>query len=448
MPAMKRLSLLAAAVVAGAVAFDAAALSNCKYVTDRPAAPGDWTLSPKDVAALHDVYTRITKVARIKPALVLCESRTVNAAAMAGQGRSAILVTAELVRVTRDDPDQLAAVIGHEFGHLIHKHAQKKLINAVASIKEAAQQREATVHAGATVAEANAEAYEQFLANTSAFSRTAEREADDQGFSLANLAGYSPSGARRFAEKMNDRTVARETSYLSSHPGWQERMQRNKTLEANEEFRAEAAGRVAVEDVAGLRKVLVRWNREIPGSGAASYYEAMHLHLSGAPQDKVAAKFDEAAGYFVGEGKLPHAGQSYQAESDMARLALCVSLFRADRRYEALQCAATLRTQQDVDLFRKITKADVIWMPQADRHLTIFADRVRPAEVMITNCEHVAEREALRRIYAWRVTRTVDPKSRNGGYAAMECSPNMCNCVAIPEAEIPQSAIDALSENR
>jgi predicted Zn-dependent protease len=56
------------------------------------------------------------------------------------------------------------------------------------------------------------------------FSRNDERSADEMGMQWAMQAGYSPCGSYRFAAKMNALGEGAAITFLSTHPGNNERM--------------------------------------------------------------------------------------------------------------------------------------------------------------------------------------------------------------------------------
>lgn len=115
-----------------------------------------------------------------------------------------------------DSDDQLACILGHEIGHIVAKHAVKKLQAAmgytlirilVGTIPETAQ-----IGRGMDLA------FEQIL---SGFSREDEFLADRLGVRYAKRAGFSPYGMIEFLEKLHRielRKPPKPKSYIKTHP--------------------------------------------------------------------------------------------------------------------------------------------------------------------------------------------------------------------------------------
>ncbi|MDZ8054702.1 MAG: M48 family metallopeptidase [Aulosira sp. ZfuVER01] len=114
---------------------------------------------------------------------------------------------------TVDNEDQLAAVMGHEIGHicnndLINKLKQTQLAQGAASL------------AGLDQSAVTAIAYK--LAVDLPNSREAEFNADDKGLQYMKRAGYNPKAMPAFLRKLLKQSSP--PSFLSDHPGTQERI--------------------------------------------------------------------------------------------------------------------------------------------------------------------------------------------------------------------------------
>jgi hypothetical protein len=268
--------------------------------------------------------------------------------------------------------------------------------------------------------------------SVTAFSRETEREADDEGFSLARRAGFSHAGMRRMFEKMAQKYGNEQGGYLASHPGLGDRVKDSGRLETNETYRERASRHFAAKETAELRKVVDEWRRQIPDSGAAAYYDAMHGLMTG--NSAATARLDEAVGYFHGEG-MSSIAQAYQAESSQAPLALCVSLFRQGQKGRALDCLQLLKTDEELRQFRAITGWNAfVFVPAASADgSALYASRVVDGTVALTNCKRVAAEADLPVVRAWRVPPSLGKKAVEP--AQMVCSPDMCNCREATEEE-------------
>ncbi len=137
----------------------------------------------------------------------------VNAQAAPG-GR--ILIFSEMLKFA-ESPDQLAGVLAHEMAHEIHRHPLQAIL------REAGISVTLNLIAGGgwTAGAAGA------LLGSS-YSRNAEREADDTGFTLLQKAGISTAGMVRLFERLEKElpSMPRELQIISSHPRGAERAKR------------------------------------------------------------------------------------------------------------------------------------------------------------------------------------------------------------------------------
>jgi len=144
---------------------------------------------------------------------VVFDSETLNAFALPG---GKVGVYAGLIDLL-DDDDELAAVIGHEIGHVVARHGGKRmsqgiLVGVIGAV-------------GGAMVE-NAELFRQAYGGitNAAFvlphSRKDEQEADMMGLHFAALAGYDPEAAVRVWQKMDEvsKPEDRPPAWLSTHP--------------------------------------------------------------------------------------------------------------------------------------------------------------------------------------------------------------------------------------
>ena len=176
--------------------------------------------------------------------IAVFDDPTPNAFALPG-GR--IGVHTGMLQVART-PDQLAAVIGHEIGHVLADHANERLTQQLA------------VQGGLMLVDLFAEDSGSFEQETLRkalgigaeyglllpYSRTHEREADVLGRDLMAAAGFDPRASLQLWQNMAAAGGAAPPAFLSTHPSHDNRM--NELGEDMEEAlaayrHAHAAGR-------------------------------------------------------------------------------------------------------------------------------------------------------------------------------------------------------------
>jgi len=157
----------------------------------------------------------------------LVQDKGVNAFCMPG---GKIVVYEGLLPVTRDEAS-LAVVLGHEIAHAVAKHSAERMSNQV-------KQQYGTQLLGAVAQGAGVSSDVQQLGSlamgvgsqlfTSGFSRKQENEADYLGLIFAAMAGYDPSVAIAFWQRMSASTGGGSTSLFSDHPSDESRIKKIK----------------------------------------------------------------------------------------------------------------------------------------------------------------------------------------------------------------------------
>lgn len=131
-------------------------------------------------------------------------------------------VTTGLLALVRND-DQLAAVLGHEVGHVVARHAAERYSqNAVANVGVGLLQGAAGDYAQAAGAIAGLGAQFGVLLR---YSRTHELEADRLGVDYVQAAGFRPTEAVALWRLMQQQRQGSAPEFASTHPSDATRIQ-------------------------------------------------------------------------------------------------------------------------------------------------------------------------------------------------------------------------------
>ena len=162
----------------------------------------------KYVSLVGSVLASASSRPNLKWTFIVLDTDGVNAFAAPG---GFVHITRGALALIQNEAE-LADVLGHEIGHVTAKHT----INAI--------QKSKSVSAGANatgrekLARAAQFGYETVLENN--FDRKQEMEADKIGVTLANGAGYAPTGLSAFLTRLSDRnkTLKDRSGLFASHP--------------------------------------------------------------------------------------------------------------------------------------------------------------------------------------------------------------------------------------
>ncbi len=168
----------------------------------------------------------------------IIEEEEPNAFALPG---GPIYVTTGLMKLVQAD-DELAAVLGHEVGHLTAKHIVKRIQGALGAqllqlLAVAGSQGDPRTRAGLDLA---------FASIFTAYSQEDELEADRLSVRYLKEAGYRPLAAVDFLTRLKEHTFkspSRRFSYFRSHPYFSDRIR---------VVRQEATGQIQFDDYINL----------------------------------------------------------------------------------------------------------------------------------------------------------------------------------------------------
>lgn len=184
------------------------------------------TVSGADLDRLRNAKLRLERVAPLSHVpLLLSNAQEPDAFASDREGSFVVVVSASMLRLVQNDEDAMAALLGHEYAHLIRRHgpAQQPREETRRKIKDWSW---VGGLAGAPLINTTAKAV------TTAYSRDQEREADADGIRYAIAAGFDPWGAVRLQEKLGTVSQATSLSFLSTHPQNAERIENMRKLAA------------------------------------------------------------------------------------------------------------------------------------------------------------------------------------------------------------------------
>lgn len=137
-------------------------------------------------------------------------------------------VNLPMVKLFELDGDAFAAIIGHEYAHIVLNHS------GVRQQREETRQGFSTLLgfalglAGVPMGNTVADLTTTLVATT--YTRDEERDADKAGLEYARRAGYDPRGAIRAWQKMMSASGSFSIPFLSTHPPSAERLETMKRL--------------------------------------------------------------------------------------------------------------------------------------------------------------------------------------------------------------------------
>jgi predicted Zn-dependent protease len=186
----------------------------------------------KDLVAAVEVYYRSKNMAKdlkdFSWEFNVVDDPNINAFCMPG---GKVVVYTGILKVTQNE-DALACVMGHEIAHALANHGNERMSQGLVaqlgltSLDIALSQKPAATRSlFMSAAGVGAQ-----LGVLLPFSRKHESEADEIGLYLMTMAGYNPTEAAPFWQRMNSGAGGRPPEFISTHPDPVRRAQRLKEL--------------------------------------------------------------------------------------------------------------------------------------------------------------------------------------------------------------------------
>ena len=188
------------------------------------------TIQASRARSLRDVKRRIEKEAGFAAAFSLTDMGmpSPNAFSTVNDKGAFVALNLAMLDLLGDDPDALAAVVGHEYAHLALKHREAR------QTREVGRQVLGTIiglllgRVGVPMGGTISDIGTSMVSRT--FSREEEREADEKGIRYAAAAGFSVDGGIRAWERMAGKNSNRPVSFLATHPAPEVRIENMRQL--------------------------------------------------------------------------------------------------------------------------------------------------------------------------------------------------------------------------
>lgn len=350
------------------------------------------SLTTAQAQMLSVVVRRLGETARLSPAVFVCfveepAARVVHSR----RSRPSIYLSTGLVALLKSDPDMIAWALAHEFAHAIHGHGKDDARAeqtageiAVSTGREVARD---TGSRGAALIVAR----QVFELGLNAYSREIEREADETGFQLMIMAGFSPSGAVNAAKLMMLDRGSGPTSFWSTHPGWEERVHtldnaakkvfemrgREAAAQANAiataQLKDRASALVDAKNWAELSELVADWLKRYPDSSDGWYFEGLLRQARKKPTVQVVAALEKAV--------------SLDPQNTAAWLELCTKLYKTGHRRESAYCGRDLQGTGLVRQYREEVYQDRLFVHDRPALLSdrLWSVRESGGSTLITN---------------------------------------------------------------
>ena len=243
----------------------------------------------------YDAKEKIQRVANLSPKFIVCGDNAPNAFAMRKDGEDVVGVTLGMVNMINGDSDMAAAVMGHEFAHhtLNHRDSMQTsyyITSFVSTIIGLALDVAITAAANGNNGgyNNNRRRNTQPIVSTigrdlsfiggalllSKFSRDHEREADEQSYKYMLATGFNPEGSVKLANLFTEKKMTSSGLFFDTHPGWEERAERIKTIIAKANEPASTSTQVAYTNEASSSNISAIAQNSMSGNQTQQSYSS------------------------------------------------------------------------------------------------------------------------------------------------------------------------------
>lgn len=391
---------------APALRCDAAARFSANLERARPLEPRRKEMVEKLRRATRNLVTaheRLVAVSDVKPELLVCLSRDINALVI-DRGKPVFVMTGMLLAYGHEE-DLLAAVLAHEIGHLARDHAgyRRKAVGAFAYQAQIAANAE--FYRSGDYAKAVSAGVATLGLNAFAFSREQEADADSFGTVLLTRAGYKAGAIMKLMTRMLLDLGDRPTQWFSTHPGWAERMNRVEARVTDEELDQLARALAKAGDSATLARRINGWLAQLPDSGNAWFHKAAFLERLRSP--RYVEAYERAL-----TSQAPALSRTSEELAELW-LSLCVGLYRTGHKLESAHCSRYIAHQDSYERYRAATFGNLLFVHgPAPAGGSLLAARDQDGSKLITNDTRLLRERGLsgQAFSPWRAAPFASPE--------------------------------------
>jgi predicted Zn-dependent protease len=187
-----------------------------------------WTMPTRTIQEMTLAHLRISRAANVQSDLYIVEGDDPNAFATFVNGQRVIGINLGMVKLIGGDPNEYAALIGHEAAHWSKGHVdagqtRTNTLNALGTLVGVGLST-AGVPAAGLISGVGVDLID------SSYNRDQEREADAQSIDYMLASNYDPRAALTLHEKFLKTDRGLRLPFLSSHPSSEERIENLKAL--------------------------------------------------------------------------------------------------------------------------------------------------------------------------------------------------------------------------